>query len=181
MCKQFEKALALHCSPALFGIKPSNLINLDMREYPNLEEEIDDLNKNFNPRLSFKILKSTSKNALVLVYQERKLYRALFNSDGYEYLRKFNYPKEKNLEAYISCLKDRILLNDFPHEIGVFLGYDLSDIKEYQNGNKNCLLVGYWKVFSEKERKLKIFNQYTKCKNIVSKLLAKGYRLETII
>lgn len=181
MCKQFEKALAFHCSPALFGIKPSNLINLDLKDYPNLEKEIEELNRSFNPRISFKILKISSKNALVLVYQERKLYRAIFNTEGYEYLLNYDYPKVKDLNAYIECLKERIIMNDFPHEIGVFLGYDLDDIKEYQKGNKNCLMVGYWKVFSDKEKKMKIFNQYTRCKNIVSSLLNKGYRLEAII
>jgi len=181
MCKQFEKALALHCSPALFGIKPSNLINLELKNYPNLDEEIEELNSMFNPRISFYVLKKTQKNALVLVYQERKICRALFNNCSYLYLLGFNYPKEKKLDLYLECLKDRMNISDFPHEIGVFLGYDLNDIIEYQKGNKNCILVGYWKVFSDKERKMKIFEQYNKCKSIVSRLLDKGYRLEAII
>lgn len=181
MCKQFERTLAFHCAPALFGIKASNLINVCLKDFPNLDNEIADLNKDFNPRIFFKILNKTDKKALILVYQEYKLSRALFNMKAYLYLQGFNYPKERDLDSYLNHLSSKMKNEEFPHEIGVFLGYDLDDIREYQNGNKNCLYVGYWKVFSDKERKMKIFDQYTKCKNIVSSLLNKGYRLEAII
>lgn len=181
MCKQFERTLAFHCAPALFGIKASNLINVCLKDFSNLDEEIEELNKSFNPRICFRILNKTNTKALILVYQEYKLSRAIFNNRAYEFLLEYNYPKEKNLDLYLKHLTNKMKSDSFPHEIGVFLGYDLDDIKEYQNGNKNCLLVGYWKVFSDKERKMKIFNQYTKCKNIVSSLLNKGYRLEAII
>lgn len=182
MCKQFEKLLAFHCSPALFGIKPSNLINVSLKDFPNIEAEIEELNKTFNSRIRFKLMNITSSRALILVYQPSKLFKAIFKLNSYEYLSKYNYPIIKDLDLYLDVLKEKIVDNvDFPHEIGVFLGYDLDDIKEYQSGNKNCLFVGYWKVFSNKDEKMKIFNQYTKCKNIVSRLLDKGYRLEAII
>lgn len=181
MCKQFERTLAFHCAPALFGIKASNLINVSLKDFPNLHEEIEKLNKSFNPRICFRILHESKKKALILVYQEYKLSRALFNDRSYEYLKEYNYPKERKLDLYLNYLSNKINGDSFPHEIGVFLGYDLDDIREYQNGNKNCLLVGYWKVFSQKEKKMRIFEQYTKCKNIVSSLLNKGYRLEAII
>lgn len=181
MSRQFEKALAFHCSPAMFGIKPSNLINISLKDFPNVLKEIEELNKAFNPKISFKILNQTQNKVLILVYQERKLAKAIFNSHNYEYLLDYNYPCCKNLDQYLEVLQQKLNYQSFPHEIGVFLGYDLEDIKEYQKGNKNCLFVGYWKVFSDIERKMKIFNQYTKCKNIVFKLLDKGYRLQTII
>lgn len=182
MCKQFEKLLAFHCSPALFGIKPSNLVNISLKDFPNINEELEHLNRKFNPRIYFKLLNKTISRALILVYQASKLSKTIFDSDNYDFLLNYNYPNEKNLEVYLDKLQTKLSNNeDFPHEIGVFLGYDLDDIKEYQSGNKNCLYVGYWKVFSKKEEKMKIFDQYTKCKNAVFRLLDKGYRLEAII
>ena len=47
MCKQFERTLPLHCAPALFGIKASNLINVCLKDFPNLYYEIDELNRLF--------------------------------------------------------------------------------------------------------------------------------------
>ena len=41
----------------------------------------------------------------------------------------------------------------FPHEIGVFLGYPLEDVKGFiENKGKNFLYSGYWKVYSDVER-----------------------------
>ena len=49
----------------------------------------------------------------------------------------------------------------FPHEIGVFLGYPVEDVEGYmQNDGKNFLLVGYWKVYGEKEQALRLFASY---------------------
>ena len=45
MGSRLEQALALHCSPALFGIKSSNLINCYYKDFPNLEEDINKLNE----------------------------------------------------------------------------------------------------------------------------------------
>lgn len=181
MCKQFENILVQHCSPAIFGLKASNLISVSLDKCPNIENEIIKLNEMFNNRISFRILSKTNSSILVLVYKEAKLCRTIFNESNYEYLLNYSYPIEKNLDKYLIHLEKRLANSEFPHEIGVFLGYSLDDIMEYQNGNKNCLYVGYWKVFKDKEKKLKIFNQFTKCKNTVLSLVNKGYNLESII
>ncbi len=39
---------------------------------------------------------------------------------------------------------------DFPHEIGVFLGYPLADVIGFiQNRGKNFTACGYWKVYTD--------------------------------
>lgn len=184
MTKQFEKTLVYHCSPALLGIKSANLINVSIDKYPNIFNELEELNRLFNPRIIFTILHVTNKHVLILVYRKNKLAKTIFNDNSYSYLLKYNYPILKDLDVYLECLKQRLISsgkNNFPHEIGVFLGYDLNDIIEFQNGNKNCLLVGYWKVFSDLENKKKIFNQYNKCISTVYSLIEKGYDLENIL
>ena len=77
-------------------------------------------------------------------------------------------------------LKERLLYDDFPHEIGVFLGYDLDDIKSYIDGKK-CIYVGYWKVYSRLNEKLQIFNKYTKCRECVINLISKGFPIENFM
>ena len=181
MCKRFENLLAFHCSPALFGIKPSNLINVSIKDFPNIVDIVDELNHTFCNKICFEILRLTNSSALILVYQANKLQRALFKESNYNYLLKYNYPKNKSVREYIDLLKARLELTEFPHEIGVFLGYDLNDIVDFEKGDKKCIFIGCWKVFSNPDEKIKIFNQYTKCKNIVFSLLRKGYSLEGII
>lgn len=182
MCKQFEKILAVHCSPAVFGIKASNLINVSIKKIPDIMEQVKNLNDLFNPRINFKILRKSKDNVLILVYQENKLSEALFSKDNNQYLQEYGYSSMNSLDDYINLLSYKIdNCKEFPHEIGVFLGYDLNDIKEFQKGNKNCLLVGYWKVFSEPEKKKLLFDKYNECRDNVFKLLDKGYKLEEIM
>lgn len=182
MTTKFEKFLAMHCSPAICGIKSSNLVNCSRADFPDPKRNVEELNRIFYPKISFTILNVEKKRVLLLVYQKEKLSKTLFNCKNYEYLIAHDYPKEKEITKYLSCLKGRIKDYDtFPHEIGVFLGYALEDIIDFQEGSKECVYIGYWKVYSRKEEKIEIFNRYTKCRNIVTKLLEKGYHLEAIV
>lgn len=182
MSTRLEQVLALHCSPELFGIKAANLISCSLDECPNLFEDINELNKKHNPKICFRILKSTGNRCLILIYKHDKLAKTIFKNDVYEYLVMHGYPNVKKLDLYLDFLQRKITADgNFPHEIGVFLGYDLSDTIEFENGNKDCIYVGYWKVYSKKEEKLQIFERYNKCRDIVFSLLNKGYRLEALI
>ena len=52
-----------------------------------------------------------------------------------------------------------------PHEIGVFLGYPLSDVKAFiKNRGRNYLLNGYWKVYSNVPQAERIFHSYNQAK-----------------
>lgn len=182
MTTKFEKILAMHCSPAICGIKSSNLVNCARADFPDPERNAEELNRIFYPKICFTVLKADEDRVLLLVYQRAKLSKALFSRNNYEYLVSHNYPREKEIAKYLSCLKERISENDsFPHEIGVFLGYALEDIIDFAEGSKECIYIGYWKVYSRKEEKIEIFNRYTRCRNIVTGLLEKGYHLRAIV
>ena len=171
-----QKLLACHSSPAICGIKPSNLIN--MKYSDSLYEEIEELNRLY-PRLCFYILKRNKDNVLVLVYRKTVLEATLFKDDNKSFLEELGYDTT-SMDLMLLSLKERMKNDDFPHEIGVFLGYDLSDIKSFINGNA-CLYVGYRKVYSKVSEKIKIFNRYTRCKEIVNKMIDRGYPLENFM
>lgn len=176
MSKTLEQLLAMHSSPAICGIKASNLINIKYSD--SIYKEIEELNRKY-PRLCFYILKRDNDKVLVLVYRKKVLERKLFDTDNQNFLKSFGYDTS-SVDAMLSCLKERILLDDFPHEIGVFLGYDLSDIKSFIEG-KSCVYVGYWKVYSKLDEKIELFNKYTRCKEVVTKMIDKGYPIENFM
>ena len=176
MSQQLERTLALHSSPALCGIKASNLINIDYSD--DLYEEIEELNNKF-PNLCFYILKKDKNKVLILIYRKRVLERELSRYSNKEYLEDLGYDVS-NIDSMLNCLKSRINDSMFPHEIGVFLGYDLEDIKSFIK-NKKCLYTGYWKVYSNLNEKLELFNRYTKCKNCVIKMIDKGFPIENFM
>jgi hypothetical protein len=71
---------------------------------------------------------------------------------------------------------------DFPHEMGLLLGYPTEDVEGFiTHRGDDCLCVGYWKVYANKERKLKIFESFEKSKERLIQLLSYGISIGEII
>lgn len=53
---------------------------------------------------------------------------------------------------------------DFPHEIGLFLGYPPEDVEGFiRFGGKNCKCFGCWKVYGNIEAAHQCFERFKKC------------------
>ena len=178
MCRKLEEKLAYHGAPALCGLKASNLININ-NDYI---EEIDILNKIYNPKNCFDILKESDKGCLLLVYKRKTLEEYLFIEKNRLYLESIGYKRSDNLDDYVDELKRRMNnSNDFPHEIGLFLGYDFDDTLEFINGNKKPILKGIWNVYTNKDEKKALFDKYNRCKECVIRLVNKGFSIENFM
>jgi hypothetical protein len=71
---------------------------------------------------------------------------------------------------------------NFPHEMGLLLGYPTEDVEGFiLHKGSNCLCVGYWKVYANKERKLKIFDSFEQAKERLIQLLSYGVSMGDII
>ena len=67
---------------------------------------------------------------------------------------------------------------EFPHEVGVFLGYPLADVVGFvRNGGRNCLLCGQWKVYARAQEAAMTFERLRKCKQVYERLFRQGYPL----
>jgi len=182
MCKELEEKLAYHSAPALCGIKPSNLINISNNSLHKVLSDIKSLNEIYNPNNCFQILKKTDSGILLLVYKKKKLEEYLFLDDNRSYLESIGYKRSDYIDDYIYELKRRINDNEiFPHEIGLFLGYDLDDTLEFIKGNKKPLLKGVWNVYSKKEEKRILFEKYYRCRDCVVRLVNKGFSIENFM
>jgi len=102
----------------------------------------------------------------------------LQNKDRKSFLFNLGYPVTENLDTQLNYLKYRLNTEpNFPHEIGIFLGYDISDIIAYMQG-QNCIYSGYWKVYSNLDEKKKLFNSYSKCRDCVIRYLDSGFQID---
>ena len=64
---------------------------------------------------------------------------------------------------------------DFPHEIGIFLGYPLGDVIGFiQNLGKNCKCTGCWKVYCDECSAKKTFDKFKKCTEVYTRLWSQG-------
>lgn len=169
-----EENIIRQCSPTLAGLKMANLFNYGYEKEEILNQEISKIEEKLNSKGVFiECLKKSNSNALLYVYRKNILATDLQKEEIVNLLSDYGYDV-MNAEAVINKLKDRISHSScFPHEIGVFLGYPIDDVKAFIcNKGKNCLLCGVWKVYCNVAESQKIFDRYRKCTDIYLKMFA---------
>lgn len=71
---------------------------------------------------------------------------------------------------------------DFPHEMGLLLGYPIEDVEGFiKNKGENYLYAGYWKVYKDVEQKKLLFDAYESAKEGLVLLVGHGYPIHLII
>lgn len=175
-CNEFEQKLAFHTAPALLGIKSANLFSISSEDF-----DINTNTKLFNDKanskgLEMKVLCNCGKRALILLYSRKLLTQQLADPERKAILSTFGYDVSATLEQYLEKLSSRIYNNrDFPHEIGLFLGYPTEDVIGFiENKGGNFKLCGYWKVYGNVEKAQRTFENYNKCRNFLCKKLSQG-------
>ena len=179
----FEDKLAMFCSPVLLNHKVSNLVSISKKEIPEIGLLVDSYNKKLNKNnIYIEKLCECGERILLLVYRENSLKLYLNRKDIFEIIKGYGYKKSDKLMDYLSVLKSRMDMKEFPHEIGAFLGYPIDDVIGFiENKGKNYTYCGYWKVYGNREEAIKSFSIYDKTKVIVSYELKKGRNLVNII
>ncbi len=117
-----------HCAPTLAGLKIGNLFTYDFDSMYYLEQIIKRYNELLNTKgVYMLVLKTYKGKALIYVYRKNKLSSLLHDIEIQKFLRSYGY-EQFDLDFCLNQLKTHLSNTDFPHEIGVFLGYPLSDI-----------------------------------------------------
>ena len=171
-----EKCVIEHCSPTLAGIKPAGLFSCPLGGEAEVLEQIRQLNLKLSGRgVVVSVMNKRDGRALIYVYREAMLKKALENRETAEFLKTCGYGG-LNVEKAVARLKERLAQSDgFPHEIGVFLGYPLGDVIGFiQNEGKNCKCVGCWKVYCDEGEAQKTFERFRKCTGIYRRLYGMG-------
>lgn len=176
----FEKTIAYFCAPALAGIKPANIVSFGKSESGNIHRKIAELNKKLNCRdIYFEILCECDRRILIMVYRKKLLENRLGEAETMKFLYEYGY--ECELEKSMEFLKKRLTEQEFPHEIGVFLGYPINDIYGFINHRgEGCLMTGEWKVYENAERAREIFKRYSACRCAIMKRIEQGRTLAEI-
>lgn len=177
-----DNFIAYHCGPALAGIKPANIVSCQKSRIPEIHAELDTMNQQLNPKdIYLEILCECEKRVLVMVYRRKVLTAQLHRPEMQTFLRSYGYPENTTLTTYLSVLKERLQEDEFPHEIGVFLGYPLHDIHGFiHHPSEGCLLTGEWKVYQDAEGAEKLFVRYKACRNALLRRITKGLTLAQI-
>ncbi|MBC5736695.1 MULTISPECIES: DUF3793 family protein [Oscillospiraceae] len=180
---RFEEVVVRHCSPTLVGIKPACLISLDAAEYPRLPRTVGEYTRALGEKgLRFEVLCRCRRRFLVLVFRPKLLAEHLARPQAAQLLADADYPGDAPLSALLRRLRQRLLAGgDFPHEIGLFLGYPSEDVAAFQtDGGAGCRLCGYWKVYHDVEGARRQFLRYDRCRDALLDRLRAGMTLSRL-
>ena len=169
-----DRAIIDHASPTLARLKLGNLFNHAMGE--DFPAEFAALRGQLMDRgVTMTILKVCKGKALIYLYRAEELEKTLADEGVRRLLRACGYSRF-DVDGALDTLKSHLNdLDAFPHEIGVFLGYPLEDVVGFiENGGRNCLSCGCWKVYSNECAALAAFARFEKCKAVYQRLFASG-------
>ena len=171
-----------YCAPTIAHIKVANLFSYPLTSLENLKEELRVVNEQMNPSGIYATsLKIGKKRALIYVYQQQALEIELRKLKVKQFLRSIGYQSFK-LKDCLSLLKKRLMISEeFPHEIGFFLGYPYEDVIGFiEHEGKDYAYKGYWKVYANVEEMKNLFQKYTDCKQYYLKQYGEGISLQCL-
>lgn len=180
---RFEQLLAQHCAPTLAHLKPASLVTLRRAEFPDLSVLSPYVAALGRAGVRMKVLCQCERRYLLLLYRAPALLRCLQHPICREILQKEGYPMERTLAMQLTHLCRRLAQSaEFPHEIGLFLGYPPADVLGFARyGGRNCKLCGHWKVYSDVAYAKSCFAAYDRCKDRYLAHVARGQSLLSLL
>ncbi len=175
-----EEMIVRYCSPTLAGMKTGSLYS----DYCESEKEMRTCVLAYNRKLVKKGLRVIplryhNKRVLIYVYRPCQLANDLQDGLANRLLKNCGYQMNDGDHCVIELMKRLSDNNDFPHEIGLFLGYPPIDVHGFiENKSLNCKCVGCWKVYGDEQEAKKMFDKYKKCSEVYCSLYAKGKSIE---
>lgn len=176
---RMEQMLVDHCAPTLAGLKTANMFQVRMEDGKDIRLELKSLNSMLGSKgLRAVMLKKSDKNALIYLYRPDCLHRDLCCDKAKEILTEKGYQYGSAGSCIAQLIRHIAEDDEFPHEIGLFLGYPPDDVKCFmEDAWRGVKCTGCWKAYGNEEEAKKTFLKYKKCTQIYRAELAKGRSL----
>ena len=170
-----EYAIGRYCGVTFAGLKIASLVSLRKGE----EDVIQTLSHRFAGKgFAFRLLREDEERLLVFVFHRARLEKYLLSADVRAFLARFGYGYASAEEA-LAQLKCR-MKGEFPHEIGVFLGYPLGDVCGFLQDPGGCVLCGAWKVYENADEAARTFERFRRCSACICRHMDRGRTLSQI-
>lgn len=177
-----EEMIIRHCAPTLAGIKTGNIFCCDY----NTKEELWVFLRGLNQKLvkkGLRVLPLRLENgrAMIYVFRPNRLKKDLAHGTATRLLNERNYTTHSTDRCVLELMAQLKCHAEFPHEIGLFLGYPPEDVDGFiENGAANSKYTGLWKVYGNVDAAIKTFAKYKKCTDVYSTHYAKGRSIERL-
>ncbi|MBN2222181.1 MAG: DUF3793 family protein [Vallitaleaceae bacterium] len=169
--------IALHCAPTLMREKPSSLVCLkgNYRDHSLIEiwERWKGKLSLILP-LSYYELSRCENHIVILFYHPDWMDHILNHEEIRCFLCHKGYSSCQNMIESLEMLRCRFK-DTCPHEVGVFLGYPIKDVIEFnEDTQKEALAVGYWKVYNDLQHALETFKRYDHARDLFTHAMTCG-------
>ncbi len=166
-----EEVIVKYCSPTLAGLKTGSLFSCSYDDQNELLGFLRELNLSLGSKgIRFLPLRLSNKKALIYAFRPSRLFSELKNEGAEKLLSERGYHTD-NCGKCLARLRKRLgESREFPHEIGLFLGYPVEDVKGFIENKAACAkCVGCWKVYGDEKKAKRLFAQYKKCTCVYEK------------
>ena len=178
----FEEILIRHCSPTLAGLKTGSMFVFRYDSPEKLENLMNDYNSRLSRRgVRLTLLRKSDSSALIYVYRPDRLREDLRDNLAEEILLRSGY-QSLEPQGCLEELKNRLgKEEDFPHEVGLFLGYPPEDVHGFIRHRGACSKCsGCWKVYGDVEKSQRCFERFRKCRRIFYRQWRMGHSVESL-
>lgn len=186
MERTFEAVLVEQCAPTLAGIKPASLFRYQETDPQTVQNAVTRWARELASfGIGIRVLKRCLQTGACLIYLYRAgwLRQILTEPSNQIFLEQMGYHTETGCGGLLEQLSQRLCLErDFPHEIGVFLGYPLEDVTGFiENQGRNYTCCGYWKVYGDPETAQRRFACYRRCTQLFRERFQQGAQITQLI
>ena len=177
--EKFGFRVVTQCAPVLKGVKISNLITMKPGGWHKIRAYLK------KSRIICIPLYADAEKEVLFLYRYEQLERHLKNREVREFLRGCGY-ESFEVASVLVRLRRRYRLyagisKEFPHELGVLLGYPVGDVQGFiDNRGENSLTSRYWKVYQNPKEAEKIFDLYDRVKEQALKEIMCGRTLSHV-
>jgi len=174
--------LAYYAAPTILGVKPASLFWCTNSD--RINNQIEYFNKSAEEKgFVIKRIKGRKEHMGLMVFHRTILDRYLKDAKCMAFLKQFGYSRFLSLEEKLAYLKTRLeTYAEFPHEIGIFLGYPIEDVEGFiKNKGQNYLLRGSWLVYSDAENADRIFSQHRLCRDMAVNCVINGISIYELL
>ena len=172
------------CAPTLAGMKPGSIFCFHHSSLEASRQKVCQWNKQLEPfGLTVQILleRPGSGSVIVFVYRHVRLEQMLSDDAYQSFLAEAGYERT-NLDGLLEQLSYRLRTQpEFPHEIGVFLGYPLRDVIGFiENHGRNFTCCGFWKSYGDPAEMQVCFACYRRCIQTYVAMFEQGIPIERL-
>lgn len=134
----------------IVGVKPAELLSISINEGNAKNLALEELRFYFllDKNIKLREIKKQNERVQILFYHYNALDNALSHKTNLKFLRGLGYPEQYSLEGYVDFLVARLNSKDFPHEIGLFLGYPFKDVLGYiGHPSLKLVKINGWRIY----------------------------------